>query len=111
MERIALTIGGGSGPSYTIVPPAQVAFLDRLHIQNLVSFGITLLLTVAVLLSFFFVIFGGLKWMLSQGDKKQVEDAQKTITFAIIGLLVVFFSFFILNIIGFAFRVPLTGLH
>ena len=108
IKLIALSIGGQGVnqqtlPTYRLQLPWQIATLTRLRIQDLVSFIILLLLTVAVLLAFFFLIFGGLRWMLSQGDKKKVEEAQKTVTYAIIGLIVVFLSFFILNLIGFAF--------
>lgn len=109
MKELALTIGGGTGPKYTIGVPGEIVHINNLHLQDIVSFVVLLLLTAAILLSFFFVIFGGLKWMLSQGDKKQVESAQKTITFAVIGLVLVLVSFFIINLIGFAFQVPLLG--
>jgi len=107
MKLLALSIGGQAVngqtlPIYSISVPGFDK-INRLQIQDIVSFVIMLLLTVAVLLSLFFLIFGGLRWMLSQGDKKKIEEAQKTITFAIIGLIVVFFSFFILNFIGFLF--------
>lgn len=104
MKELALTVGG-----YTIPQPRGLNNISNLSLQYLVSFAINLLLTAAVLLAFFFILFAGLRWMLSQGDKKQVEEAQKTLTFAIVGLIIVFLSFFILNLIGFAFQVPLTG--
>ena len=106
MKLLAVNIGGGGVgttlPSYSINIPV-LDKINKLQIQDIVSFVIMLLLTVAVLLSFFFLLFGGLKWILSQGDKKKVDEAQKTITFSIIGLIVVFISFFILNFIGFLF--------
>ncbi|HEX8964831.1 MAG TPA: hypothetical protein VF820_00175 [Patescibacteria group bacterium] len=55
------------------------------------------------------IIFSGYKFMMSGGDAKQVEGARKTFTFAIVGLLVVLFSFFLLNIIGSITGVPCIG--
>lgn len=46
-----------------------------------------------------FIIVGGYKYLTSGGDPKQLESARKTITYAIIGMLVVFFSLFLLGII------------
>ena len=46
-----------------------------------------------------FIIIGGYKYMTSGGDPKQLEGARKTITYAIIGMLIVFFSLFFLNIL------------
>ncbi|HSD98923.1 MAG TPA: hypothetical protein VLB73_04490 [Patescibacteria group bacterium] len=104
MKLIALTVG-----PYKIETPGQITNIDSLSLQQLVSFALSFLLTAAVLLAFIFFLIGGLKWMLSQGDKKQVEEAQKTLTYAIVGLVITLLSFFIINLVGFAFQVPLMG--
>ncbi len=55
---------------------------------------------------FFFLVhflLGGLKWINSQGEKNKIEEAQKQLTFALVGLLVVFSIFAIIRIIGFVF--------
>jgi len=109
MKLIALTVGDKGSPIYNLDLPSGLNGIGSLGLQRIVSFGINLLLTIAVLLALFFVLFGGLRWILSQGDKKQLEQAQKTILYAVIGLIVVLLSFFILNLIGFAFQVPLSG--
>lgn len=50
----------------------------------------------------FFLMWGGVKYITSRGDSAAVESAQKTITFAIIGLVVVILSFAIFNfVLGF----------
>lgn len=110
MKLLAVTIGGsGSQPSYNIPIPKSLQGATGLNLQTLIKGSLNLILTAAILLALFFVLFGGLKWMLSQGDKKQVEEAQKTITYAIIGLVVTLLSFFLINMIGFLFQVPLGG--
>lgn len=48
----------------------------------------------------FFVIFAGIKFLTSGGDPKQVESAKKTLTFAIIGLIIVLLSFVIISVIA-----------
>jgi len=48
-----------------------------------------------------FLIYGGTKLLRSQGDQKQVQGARQTITYAIVGLVLLFLSFFILNITAF----------
>jgi hypothetical protein len=52
--------------------------------------GIALLLIMA----------GAIKYITSSGDPKAVQEAQKTITSAIVGFLVIFLSVLILGIIG-----------
>lgn len=48
-----------------------------------------------------FIILAGYKMMNSGGDQKQVADAKGTLTYAIIGLIIILFSFFIVNFIAF----------
>ena len=63
---------------------------------NLIYWLIILSGTVAV----FLIIFGGIKFLTSSGDQAKVESAKKTITWSIIGLVVVLLSFMIVNIIA-----------
>lgn len=65
--------------------------------QNLVSAAFVFVSLVALV----FVIVAGIKFTLSGGDPKQVEGARKTLTYAIIGLLLVLLSVFLLNLIAF----------
>lgn len=48
----------------------------------------------------FFVLLAGFKFITSGGDAKQVEGARKTLTYAIIGLVVIILSFAIINLIA-----------
>ncbi|MBI2034527.1 MAG: hypothetical protein HYT11_02220 [Candidatus Levybacteria bacterium] len=65
-----------------------------------IVFGvIVLLFIIAVIVALVFLIWGGLKWIFSGGDKAAVESARNTIIAAIIGLVIVFSAFFLLNLI------------
>lgn len=56
------------------------------------------------MIAVFYLIYGGLRWILSRGDKEKVEDAKNHIIAAVVGLAVVFLTFFIVNIVfGFFF--------
>ena len=70
---------------------------------------ITYLLIGATLLALAFLIYGGIRWITSGGDKAGVEAARKTITYAIVGLVITFLAFFIVNMIGAFFGVKLLG--
>ena len=52
-------------------------------------------------IALFFLIWGGFKFLRSQGDQKQVTSARQTITYAILGLIIVFLSFAIINTVAF----------
>ena len=54
---------------------------------------------VAVILALGFLVYGGIRWITSGGDKTGVETARNTIIAAIIGLIVVFLAYVILNLV------------
>lgn len=61
--------------------------------------AIGIILAVAVVLALFFLIWGGIKYVMSGGDKSAVESARGTIIAAIVGLVIAFLAFFIVSII------------
>ena len=77
---------------------------------NIVGTFITLIFVLAVLIALAFLVFGGIKWITSGGDKTAVEGARNTIVAAIVGLVIVFLSYFILNIILGIFNLSLAQL-
>lgn len=64
---------------------------------------ITIAFVVASILALFFLIYGGIRWITSGGDKGKVDEARKTITAAVIGLIVTFLAFFILSFVQYLF--------
>lgn len=68
------------------------------------------LLAVAVVIGLIFLIWGGIKWVLSGGDKSAVEAARNTIVASIIGLAVAFAAFFILVFVGKVFNVDVLNI-
>jgi hypothetical protein len=65
-------------------------------IANVLLWAIGMAGTVAL----FMIIFAGYQLLFSGGDAKAVEGGRKTLTFAVLGLFLVFLSFLFLNIIG-----------
>lgn len=66
---------------------------------SIVGRVITLLLFVVGVLSIIMLIIGGLRFVLSGGNKEKTTAARNTILYAIIGLLVAFFSYAIINFV------------
>ncbi len=60
---------------------------------------ITLIFIIAIVIALIFLIWGGIRWILSGGDKGKVDTARQTIIAAVIGLVVIFLSYFILNFV------------
>lgn len=62
-------------------------------------------LTLSGLVALLLIIYSGIKFIMSRGDKEKIEGARKTFIFAIIGLVFILLSFYILVFIG-----QLTGI-
>lgn len=72
---------------------------QNVSLGNIPQFLVTLLIVVGVIIAVVFLIYGGIKWILSGGDEKQVEGARNHIVAAIIGLIIVIGAFVILNVV------------
>lgn len=89
--------------------PAGIPTGGLCMVNNLIKIAVEGLLVISALLALFFLIIGGIKWITSGGDKSGVEGARKTLTYAIIGLIVALLSFMIINFIGGVFGVNYLG--
>jgi len=105
--KIALSISGTP-----IELPSQINNINNFAGAgaNIFSLLFRLLLLGAALSAFVFIFYGGFKWLISQGDKKKVEEARGTIINAMIGLFIVFLAFLVVNLIGGFFKVNLLNL-
>lgn len=65
----------------------------------LISSLISLVLIVAGIAAFAYLIWGGIQWITSGGDKGNVEAAQKRIQAALVGLFVVFAAWAIMMLV------------
>ena len=72
-----------------------VGYVDNLG--SVITTAINLIFIVAVILAFGFLIFGGIQWITSGGDKGKTEEARNKITAAVVGLLILGASWAIIN--------------
>lgn len=81
-----------------------IAQLDCIPLvfKSVVSYLFVFASTVAV----FMIIFSGIQFMLSSGDQKKIEAARKTLIYAVVGLVVIFFSGLILNVFADVLGIP-----
>ncbi len=80
-----------------LAPPA--GSIGSVSLANVPQFLITLLFVVGIIIALAFLIYGGIKWIISGGDKAAVDAARKHIVAAIIGLVIVSTAFVILNFV------------
>lgn len=83
--------------------------LANITVGSIVSGAISLAMLVVALVFFFILILGGLKWVMSGGDQKNVEAAKGQITNALIGLAIVFAAFAIMKLIETIFGISLLS--
>lgn len=67
---------------------------------SIISELLLYLFPLAGLLLLLYLLFGGLQMMTSAGDPKKMEGAKQKLTNALIGFIIVFASYWIVQIVG-----------
>jgi len=66
----------------------------------LISSGMKLAIILAAIITFAFLIWGGIEWITSGGDKAKYEAARNRITAALVGLAIVAAAWAIMVLVG-----------
>lgn len=89
--------------SFSICPEdGQFNALCKININNAGAFIgniIVFILIIAIIIAVIFLIYGGIKWIVSGGDKQGVESARNHIIAAIVGLIIALLAFFIVTLV------------
>lgn len=91
-------------------PSGNFEELGGITFPKLVSTAIGLIMLVVALVFFFMLIWGGLRWVMSQGEEKAVGAAKAQITNALIGLAIVFSAWAIMQLIKTIFGIDIFTL-
>jgi hypothetical protein len=102
--------GANVNPCPTASQFGGLCNLSANNIGQVVGAAVEFILVIAVIIALFFLIWGGVRWITSGGDKAKVESARGTIIAAIIGLVIAFLAFFILSLALSFFGLSLTNL-
>ncbi|HUD04824.1 MAG TPA: pilin [Patescibacteria group bacterium] len=106
MTYLALQLPGVDNGSVKIIPPAGIMTGGQHTLNNIISTGIELAVVAAIFVCLLMLILGGFEWIFSQGDKQKVAQARQRLTMSVIGLILIFLSFMIINILYGFFRLP-----
>ena len=87
-------------PGMVFAKEAKLSTYEGTEIPGFLEMIRTWFLGFAGALAVLFIVIGGIKFITSSGNPKQLESAKKTLTYAIIGLLAVLLSTVILNLIA-----------
>lgn len=90
----------------TITRPGAVKILQ---IGQLISAIVGLAIIVAALLAFLYLVWGGIEWISSGGDKAGMESARNRITAAFVGLAIVAAAWAITALLQQFFGIQILG--
>lgn len=119
LSKLALSLGSVPAWLFTtgVVLAAETVKVNPpkysiVSVGALLSGLVSAAIIIAAILAFVYLVWGGLNWLTSGGDKTKTEEAQKRITAAIIGLAIVAASWaliqLIANVFGLNFQEGIT---
>lgn len=100
-------VGAADNLTINIAQPSNLRIGD---FGKLLSATIGAVLIISALAAFIYLIWGGIQWITSGGDKSATEAARNRIQAAILGLFIVFAAWAIMLVIGNFFGFSLTNL-
>lgn len=87
----------------TIEQPSEIKIVE---LGPLIKSGISVALIVAAILTFAFLVWGGIQWIASGGDKAKYEEARSRITAALIGLAITALAWLLIKLVAYFFGLP-----
>ena len=96
-DKAKLVFEPATGNPITIPNPVCLSGIGG--VNNFFVWVIDLLLITVSIISFFMLLWGGMAYMLSQGEKEGIGKAKARITYAIVGLVVSILSFTLINLL------------
>lgn len=91
-----------------VIDPTQTK-VANVTVEAIIQWAVVAIIVVAAIIFFFMLILGGIRWILSGGDKQSTENARNQITAALIGLIIIFAAWAIIQLVETVFGVTLFG--
>ncbi|MCM8787873.1 MAG: pilin [Candidatus Omnitrophica bacterium] len=95
-----------------VLAQAEVIHIDKpnevqvTQLGPLIKAGISVAIILAAILTFAYLVWGGLQWITSGGDKSKYEEARNKITAALIGLAIVALAWLTIKLVAYFFGIP-----
>lgn len=103
MKYLSLTLPDGS----VVNPPSSVPKGGLSFLEGVLKNALTIMVIIGIVVCLVVIVWSGLQWASSGGDKNKITQARSRLVWAIIGLLVIMISFFIVSVVGAIFGVKL----
>lgn len=90
--------------------PGNVVQLNKVeNVGDLITAAIGVAFLISFLLVFVMLVWGGLQWVTSGGDKDSTQKARDRITAALVGLAIIAAAWALMQLISFFFGVNILG--
>jgi len=103
MSYLSLTLPG----SQTITAPNGIPSGGIDLVSTIFSNALTIMIILCIVLALIFIVYAGIQWITSGGDKTKLQAARAKLTWAIVGIIIALAAFFIVSLIGYFFKVDL----
>ena len=94
MKLLSLTIPGET-PVKIQTPPG---IPENIKLVVIMRALFEVIMVVGIILSLLYLVYGGIYWIQTKGDKEALDKARRIITYAIVGLIIMSFALVIVNI-------------
>lgn len=90
--------------------PFTVLCFQAGSLPGIIGALVTFIFIVAVVIALFYLLFGAVRWIFSGGDKGAIDSARGTIVAAIVGLIILFLTFLLINVLLAFFNVNISNI-
>lgn len=77
--------------------PSAAGSANGANASVIIRFVINGLIVIGIVAALLFMLWGGIRWILSGGDKGKVDAARSTIVASIVGLIIVILAWVVIN--------------
>jgi len=103
MKKLALTLPG----NYQISPPEKFKAETFNTLGDVINELIPYIFALAGIILLFLIIWGGFELLTSGGDPKKVESARGKLTHAIVGFIIIFIAYWLVQILEAIFGIQI----
>ena len=105
MKLLAFTVGG-----YGVTPPPGIRTGGINAGLSILRNAITIVFIFSFLISLGFIVYAGIRWITSKGDKEELTTVKNAFTYAIAGVFITILSFTIIKIFSIFFGIDLLNI-
>lgn len=104
INQLALKLPGPSGTPTVEIPTPPGFKTEFTTLSSIMTQVLPLLFSIAGLLLLLYLLWGGFNYLTSMGDPKKAAVGKQKITYAVLGFLIIFISFWLVQILDYVFK-------